>query len=268
MATTIAILFVVATTLQVALWARELILGVIEHRAGGARGEQRPRQRDRHHPAAGDHRHLHHRHRRRARQSRRQRHRPGRRPRHRRHRHRPRRQGHFRRPVRGAVDHLRQAVPPRRFDPLGHDLGHGRADRPQIDPGALDHRRGGGDLQHQPARARSCTIWRGSTGGGSSSRSASSTRPRPRSARASREIVKEVVAAATNACSCAAAWPASAPRASISTLEFDVKSEVWQKVFDARHQVLIAMLERFNDGRASSSPIRPRPASPRRRTAR
>ena len=29
------------------------------------------------------------------------------------------------------VDHLRQAVPPRRFDPLGHDLRHGRADRPQ-----------------------------------------------------------------------------------------------------------------------------------------
>jgi len=33
--TTIGVVFVVATTLQVALWARELILGVIEHRAGG-----------------------------------------------------------------------------------------------------------------------------------------------------------------------------------------------------------------------------------------
>jgi len=29
-------------------------------------------------------------------------------------------------------------------------------------------------------------------------------------------------------------------------LEFDVKSEVWQKVFDARHQVLVALLARFN----------------------
>ncbi|HYI64040.1 MAG TPA: mechanosensitive ion channel domain-containing protein [Allosphingosinicella sp.] len=33
--TTIATIFIVATTLQVALWARELVLGVIEHRAGG-----------------------------------------------------------------------------------------------------------------------------------------------------------------------------------------------------------------------------------------
>ena len=107
-------------TLQVAVWARELVLG--RDRASRRRpgGEQRPRQRDRHHPAARHHRHLRRRHRRRARQSQRQRHRPGRRPRHRRHRHRPRRQGHFRRPVLGAVDHLRQAVPPRRFDPLGH----------------------------------------------------------------------------------------------------------------------------------------------------
>ena len=30
------------------------------------------------------------------------------------------------------------------------------------------------------------------------------------------------------------------------SLEFDVKSEVWQKVFDARSQVLIALLQRFN----------------------
>jgi small-conductance mechanosensitive channel len=34
-ANTIEVFFVVATTLQVALWARELTLGVIEHRAGG-----------------------------------------------------------------------------------------------------------------------------------------------------------------------------------------------------------------------------------------
>lgn len=34
-AVTIATLFIVAMTLQVALWARELVLGIIEHRAGG-----------------------------------------------------------------------------------------------------------------------------------------------------------------------------------------------------------------------------------------
>ena len=30
-------------------------------------------------------------------------------------------------------------------------------------------------------------------------------------------------------------------------LEFDVKTEVWQKVFDARHRVLVALLKRFNE---------------------
>ena len=35
-ANTIEVFFVVASTLQAALWARELVLGVIEHRAGGA----------------------------------------------------------------------------------------------------------------------------------------------------------------------------------------------------------------------------------------
>ncbi len=34
-AITLATLFIIAATLQVALWARELVLGVIEHRAGG-----------------------------------------------------------------------------------------------------------------------------------------------------------------------------------------------------------------------------------------
>ncbi len=37
----------------------------------------------------------------------------------------------------------------------------------KIDPGPRRDRRGGGDLQHQPARARSCTTWRGSTGAAS-----------------------------------------------------------------------------------------------------
>ena len=31
------------------------------------------------------------------------------------------------------------------------------------------------------------------------------------------------------------------------TLEFDVKSDAWQKVFDTRHAVLVAILERFNE---------------------
>ena len=31
------------------------------------------------------------------------------------------------------------------------------------------------------------------------------------------------------------------------TLEFDVKSDAWQKVFDTRHAVLVALLERFNE---------------------
>ena len=40
------------------------------------------------------------------------------------------------------------------------------------------------------------------------------------------------------------------------TLEFDVKSEVWQKVFDARSQVLIAILKRFSaEGIAFAYPI-------------
>ena len=35
-ASVIAVLFIVAATLQTALWVRELVLGVIEHRAGAA----------------------------------------------------------------------------------------------------------------------------------------------------------------------------------------------------------------------------------------
>ena len=132
----IDIFFVIAATLQVALWARELILGVIEHRAGGPRKAAASAARSAiirllvtiamfaiaivvmldnlGVNVTG----------------------AGRRARHRRHRHRPRRAGHFRRPVRGALDPVRQAVPPRRFDPLGHDHRHGRADRAQVDAGA------------------------------------------------------------------------------------------------------------------------------------
>ena len=155
------IVFVVATTLQVALWVRELILGVIEHRAGGLEASSSLGS------AIGIIRLLvtiaiftiaivvildnlgvnvtglvaglgiggiaiglaa---------------------------------KGIFDDLFSALVDHLRQAVPPRRFDPLGQDFGHGRADRPQIDADARDHRRRGGDLQHQFAATRSCTTWRG-----------------------------------------------------------------------------------------------------------
>jgi small-conductance mechanosensitive channel len=40
------------------------------------------------------------------------------------------------------------------------------------------------------------------------------------------------------------------------SFEFDIKSEVWQKVFDARSQVLIALLQRFNaEGIAFAYPV-------------
>ena len=95
--------FIIAFALQGAIWARELILGVI------APPRRRRNRRNRRSAtrmaiirvlvsvalfAHRDHRHP--------RQSRGQRHRAGRRPRHRRHRHRPRRAGHLLRPVRGA----------------------------------------------------------------------------------------------------------------------------------------------------------------------
>ena len=110
--------FIVAMALQAALWARELALGVIEHRAGAHEDSSGLGS------AMGIIRLLvsiaifaialvvvldnlgvnvtgliag---------------------PRHRRHRHRPRRAGHLQGSVRRAGDHLRPAVPPRRRDPV------------------------------------------------------------------------------------------------------------------------------------------------------
>ena len=115
--------FVIAACLQAAIWARELILGYVAHRTGARPGPEQPRLGDRHHPPAGDGDPVRHRHHPHPRQSRSQRHRPRRRPRHRRNRHRPRRPGHLLRPVRGALDPVRQAVPARRHDQLRPDTG-------------------------------------------------------------------------------------------------------------------------------------------------
>ena len=61
------------------------------------------------------------------------------------------------------------------------------------------------------------------------------------------EIVKEVV----NGCEKCAFLRCGMVAYGASSLdysfEFDVRSEVWQKVFDARSQVLIALLKRFNE---------------------
>ena len=149
----IHILFVIAAAFQAAIWARELVLGIVEHRAGGDDEHSSLRLGDRDHPPAGQHRPVRDRDHPDPRQSRRQRHRPDRRPRHRRHRHRPRRAGHLLRPVRGAVDHLRQAVPQRRHDHLRHHHRHGREYRPQEHPHPRPDRRGGDRLQRQIARA-------------------------------------------------------------------------------------------------------------------
>ena len=61
------------------------------------------------------------------------------------------------------------------------------------------------------------------------------------------EIVKEVVDGCDK-CSFLRCGLAAYGASSLDyAFEFDVKSEVWQKVFDARHQVLLALLERFNE---------------------
>ena len=148
------ILFIIAAALQVAIWARELILGAVAQ--PGRRGAGRIRRSamrcaiirvlvsvalfalalDRH-----------------PRQSRGQRHHPGRRARHRRHRHRPRRAGHFLRPVRGACDRVRPPVPARRHDPLRRPpparSSASASRRPGSAPQAGEH---GDHGQHQVAR--------------------------------------------------------------------------------------------------------------------
>jgi small-conductance mechanosensitive channel len=60
------------------------------------------------------------------------------------------------------------------------------------------------------------------------------------------EIVKEVVSACDK-CSFLRCGMTGYGASSLDfEFQFDVKSEVWQKVFDARSQVLIALLQRFN----------------------
>ena len=102
--------FTIAFALQGAIWARELILGADRPPRRRGRRRRRARQRDGDHPRAGQRRPVRDRDHPHPRQSRRERHRAGRRPRHRRHRHRPRRAGHLLRPVRRALDPVRQAV--------------------------------------------------------------------------------------------------------------------------------------------------------------
>ncbi len=60
------------------------------------------------------------------------------------------------------------------------------------------------------------------------------------------EIVKEIVESCDK-CAFVRCGMAGFGASSLDyALEFDVKSEVWQKVFDARHQVLVALVARFN----------------------
>ena len=60
------------------------------------------------------------------------------------------------------------------------------------------------------------------------------------------DIVKEIVASCEKCAFVRCGMSGFGASSLDYALEFDVKSEVWQKVFDARHQVLIALLARFN----------------------
>jgi small-conductance mechanosensitive channel len=59
------------------------------------------------------------------------------------------------------------------------------------------------------------------------------------------EIVKEVVESCDKCMFVRCGMSGLGASSLDYALEFDVKSEVWQKVFDARHQVLVALLARF-----------------------
>ena len=61
------------------------------------------------------------------------------------------------------------------------------------------------------------------------------------------EIVKEVVSSCERCVFLRCGMTGYGDSSLDFSFEFDVKSEVWQKVFDARHQVLVALLKRFND---------------------
>jgi hypothetical protein len=87
---TITLLFTVAAAFQAAIWIREVIFGLIEHRT------REPGKCGRHHPAADLDRLVRHCAGDGAQQCRRERHRPDRRSRRRRHRHRSGGAGHFR----------------------------------------------------------------------------------------------------------------------------------------------------------------------------
>ena len=60
------------------------------------------------------------------------------------------------------------------------------------------------------------------------------------------DIVKEIVASCEKCAFVRCGMSGFGASSLDYALEFDVKSEVWQKVFDARHQVLTALLARFN----------------------
>jgi small-conductance mechanosensitive channel len=61
------------------------------------------------------------------------------------------------------------------------------------------------------------------------------------------EIVKEVVSSCDRCVFLRCGMTGYGASSLDFSFEFDVKSEVWQKVFEARHQVLVALLKRFND---------------------
>ncbi len=61
------------------------------------------------------------------------------------------------------------------------------------------------------------------------------------------EIVKEAVAGCDKCVFLRCGMTGFGASSLDFTLEFDVKSDAWQKVFDTRHAVLVALLERFNE---------------------
>ena len=61
------------------------------------------------------------------------------------------------------------------------------------------------------------------------------------------EIVKEVVSSCERCVFLRCGMTGYGDSSLDFSFEFDVKSEVWQKVFEARHQVLVALLKRFNE---------------------
>jgi small-conductance mechanosensitive channel len=60
-------------------------------------------------------------------------------------------------------------------------------------------------------------------------------------------IVKEVVAGCEKCALIRCGMTGYGASSLDYSFEFDVKSEVWQKIFDARHLVLVALLKRFNE---------------------